>query len=205
MRRVIIFAAAMLIFPILSAAAAENALVIEVSGPSQGYTDLDLGKKITYILSGVNDYDIVRPECIAQYLPEDCGINPRAAECTYKLPPSLACRYKAQYLIFVKVLHADSYISSCTVLPFIFKAHKRKYKLETELRIIDSRRGEIIKKKKYEEMRNSSRALSYLDLDATNEPALYSGYPQEMRIFSELEDIIAHKIAEEVIRTTSGK
>jgi hypothetical protein len=201
MKIVIILVATVFLFSAHVARAGENALVIQVIEPSAGYTDLDLGNKIGFILSGVNDFDIVGSEDI-RFQPGDEVVEEESA---YLLPPSIACKYKAQYLVSVKVLRADSYISSSTILPFVFKAHKRKYKLETELRIIDSRRGEIVRKKKFEEIHNGSRALSYLDLDATNEPALYSGYPKEMRIFSELEDITARKIAEEVIKTTVKK
>jgi hypothetical protein len=182
---------------------AERALVLQVVKPSTGYSDLGLMDKIGFILSGVNGYDVVRAENMENFPGYDA--SPDFYGSDYQLPPSIACKYKAQYLVRVNILKADSYISSSTVLPFVFKAHKRKYKLETELRIIDSRTGQIIKKKKFEETWNGSRSLSYLELDATNEPALYSGYPKEMRIFSELEDKAARKIAEEVIKTTADK
>lgn len=203
MKKILAFMAMIILISAGSVWAGENALVIQVIQPSRGYTDLELGNKLGFILSGINDFEIISAEDMANLQGEESWRMENESD--YLLPPSIACKYKSQYLIWVKVLRADSYINSSTVLPFVFKSHKRKYKLETELRIIDSRKGEILKKKKFEETCNGSRSLSYLELDATNEPALYADYPREMRIFSELEDITARKISEEVIKATVKK
>jgi len=194
--------AALLILAILpvSLLAAGDAVVLHVIGPEEGFTDLDLYAKLGHIISGLRGLELLWDEKVDSWISEDH----RAVKLNYSkdLQRELADRFNARYLVWVKVLEAGTFTKSGTLLPFLFKSHKRKFLLEVELRIIDSKRDGMILSKRFKEVHNGSRALAYLDLDETNEPALMASYPEIMRCFDRLEKRMAARIADELLRVT---
>ncbi len=190
----------LLIFCIVgSVSAADQIMVLHVIQSDVEYIDLDLKNRLGFVLSGVNGLELVWAEEIESW---KAGSDFRPGELhSHRFQRELVNDFDADYLIWVKVLRAQSNISSSTVLPFVFKSHKRKFYLETELRIIDARSGRIVSQERFEESSNGSRSLAYLDLDASNEPALHSPYTQQIMAFRELEEKTARKIAKAVIET----
>jgi hypothetical protein len=187
--------------PVLSAA--DNTIVLHVIGPESGYVELQLEDKLGHILSGLRDYELLWANDIKDWLDEEN----RRDRILYsrELQMDLADRFDAGYIIWVRVLDADSYIKSGTLVPFVFKSHKRKFRIETEYRIIDSRTGKVLTSKKLKENSSGSRSLAYLDLDAYNEPALMSSYPDQLRAFSDLEDRVAEKITKQFLKVTKNR
>jgi hypothetical protein len=182
-----------------SVSAADQIMVLHVIQSDVEYIDLDLKNRLGFILSGVNGLDLVWAQEVESW---KAGRDFRPGELySHKFQREIVNDFDADYLVWVKVLRAKSNVSSSTVLPFVFKSHKRKFYLETELRIIDARSGKIVSQERFEESSNGSRSLAYLDLDASNEPALHSPYTQQIMAFRELEEKTARKIAEVVIET----
>jgi hypothetical protein len=175
-------------------------VALHVIAPESGFTDLDLENRLGHIISGLRGYQLIRDDNIESWISE----GRRAVEINYskELQTELADRFNARYLVWVRVLKAETFIKSGTLLPFLFKSHKRKFQIEVELRIIDSKKDGIILSKRFTETLNGSRALAYLDLDASNEPALMAAYPEVSRNFRELEERMAVKIAKELLRVT---
>ena len=175
-------------------------VALHVIAPEEGYTDLNLENRLGHIISGLHGYQLIWDNNIETWMREDS----RALEINYskELQTELAERFQARYLVWVKVLRAETYIKSGTLLPFLFKSHKRKFQIEVELRIIDSQKDGIILSKRFTETLNGSRALAYLDLDASNEPGLMAAYPEVSRNFRELEERMANMIAKELLRVT---
>jgi hypothetical protein len=186
-----------------SLAAAGTPVALHVIAPEGGFTDLDLQNRLGHIISGLRGYQLIWDDNIESWISE----GRRAMEINYsrELQTELADRFQARYLVWVKVLKAETFIKSGTLLPFLFKAHKRKFQIEVELRIIDSKKDGIILSKKFSETLNGSRALAYLDLDETNEPALMAAYPEVSRNFRELEERMAVKIVKELLRVTRNR
>lgn len=185
------------------AMAAGTPVALHVIPPERGFLDLSLESRLEHIISGLRGYQLVWDENIEAWLCEDR----RGLEINYskELQNELADRFQARYLVWVRVLKAESFIKSGTLLPFLFKAHKRKFQIEVELRIIDSKQDGIILSKRFKETLNGPRALAYLDLDASNEPALMASFPEISRTFRELEERMAVKIAKELLRVTKQR
>jgi len=179
------------VFP--TAARASETLVLHVIGPGNGYSELALKDRIGFILSGINRFDLVwaEEEEFEALTPQERFSHGRKLD--------IADHYNAGYLVWVRVLEADVKTKSSTVLPFVFKSHKTKFILKTEMRIIDSRSGKIVRKKRFDESRTGDRAMSYLDLDEYNEPGLMTTYPEQLEAFSYLENRTAEKIAKELV------
>lgn len=186
-----------------SALASGTPVVLHVIAPERGYTELSLENRLEHIISGLRGYQLVWSHDIKTWLSEER----RAVEINYskELQTELADRFQARYLVWVRVLKAETFIKSGTLLPFLFKAHKRKFQIEVELRIIDSKKDGIILSKRFKETLNGPRALAYLDLDASSEPDLMASYPEISRTFRELEERMAVKIAQELLRVTKKR
>ncbi len=187
----LVILAVLLIFPALLQAS--EVLVLHVVGPDNGYSELALKDRLGFILSGINRFNLVWAE------EEDLNNLEPEQRYAHNRKLHIADRYNAGYLVWVRVLEADVRTNSSTVLPFLFKSHKTRFSLKTEMRIIDSRSGKIVRKKRFEESRVGDRSLAYLDLDEYNEPGLMTTYPERMNAFAELENRIAEKIAKELV------
>lgn len=203
LKRICLLVFALLICGQALALASGTPVALHVIAPESGFTELDLENRLGHIISGLRGYQLVWDNNIKAWISE----GNRATEINYsrELQTELTDRFNARYLVWVRVLKAETFIKSGTLLPFLFKSHKRKFQIEVELRIIDSKKDGIILSKRFTETLNGSRALSYLDLDASNEPALMAAYPEVSRNFRELEERMAVKIAKELLRVTRNR
>lgn len=180
---------------IVAACFASNAFatefMLEVQGPERGYLDHSLGTRLEFILSGINGFDLVF---------DDRDRDPYAlANYDLKARIRRAVDHNVRYLVLIDVVEADSKIKSSTLIPAVFKAHKRKYRFEAEVRVIDSKLEKIVSSERFSTSRNGSRALAYLDLDASAEPALAISHPKQIMIYADMEEEIAEKIADNLI------
>lgn len=178
---------------------ADEVIVLQVDEPTQGFCDLRLEEKLYFLFSGVEGLTPAWKRDVDYWM----GLKDRADRIIYSSPmqKELGNQFDAEYLVWIKVLQAGTSVQSSTVMPFIFKSHKRKYIYEIELRLIDTQSGSLIKSKRFTESKNGSRSLAYLDLDEGSQPALASTYSTEMSEFEELENKIADKIVREFIKT----
>ena len=165
--------------------------MLEVQGPERGYLDHNLETRLEFILSGINGFDLVlNGHARDPYAPVDYDLKARIRR---------AVDNNVRYIVLIDVVEADSKIKSSTLIPAVFKAHKRKYRFEAEVRVIDSKLERIVSSERFSTSRNGSRALAYLDLDASAEPALAISHPRQITIFADMEAEVAEKIAENLI------
>jgi len=177
---------------------ANKVVVLRVEGPDQGFCDLKLEDKLYYLFSGVSGLTPAWKADVDYWMNQ----KDRNARILYSSPiqQELGNRFNAEYLVWIKIKQAGTAVKSSTVVPFIFKSHKRKYVYEIDLRLIDAQSGSLIKSKRISESKNGRRSMAYLDLDESSQPALASTYTDEMVMFEELENKIADKIVKEFIK-----
>jgi len=189
----------MLLVLVGTAFGANEVVVLQVEGPAQGFRDLKLEDKLYYLFSGVSGLTPAWKADVDYWMNQ----KDRHARILYSSPiqQELGDRFNAEYLVWIKIKQAGTAVKSSTVVPFIFKSHKRKYVYEIDLRLIDAQSGSLIKSKRIIETKNGKRSLAYLDLDESSQPALASTYSDEMAVFEELENKIADKIVREFIKT----
>ena len=179
--------------------AANENVILRVEGPQQGFTDLHLEDKLYYLFSGVRGMSTVWKPDVENWL-DQMGYQGQLLY-SPEIQRELGDQFKADYLIWVRIRQAGTEIKSSTLVPFIFKSHKRKFVYEVDLRFIDTRLGSLIKSRSISEDKNGSRSVAYLDLDAVGQPALATTYTVEMKAFDELEDKVADRIVKEFIKT----
>ena len=178
--------------------AADEIVVLQVQGPSRGFTDLHLEDKLYYLFSGVEGLTMAWKPDVENWL-EQKNYQDQLLY-SPEIQRELGDRFKADYLVWIRIDRADTGIKSSTLVPFVFKSHKRKFVYKVDLRFIDTQQGSLLKNKSISESKNGSRSVAYLDLDAGSQPALASTYTIEMEAFEELENKVADKIIKNLSR-----
>jgi len=194
--------AAVLMVAVVPLPAAEQAIIYS-SGPEMGYVDLDLANKVAARLSAYWPDRLLTERELRSWLEEKgCGIELGFSP---TIPLEAATMFGARYFLWIRVERAESRITSGMVLPALMKTHKRHYWVKAQMRVYDAKLGRMIACFDLEERIGGPRTLAYLDLDASNEPAMAISCVQERVAFEELGDCLARRIVDGFLAATADR
>lgn len=113
----------------------------------------------------------------------------------------LANSIDVRYLVWLKVEKAGVVQDDHTLVPYLFRSHSRKYRMEVRMFVLDVKSGKTVVSEYFDAKKDGPSALSYLDYDESD-PKLFNSYSKVARAFDEMEEEISDKIAFEMLKLT---
>lgn len=188
-----------LVPPSHGTAGSDYTCAIYFSAEQARFRELELPKEIQEKLIGHPKLRVLGPDRSDSAV---CN-HPRLRSDCYQpdLMSEMARIMDVRYIVWLEVKEAGIRQSDRTLIPYLFRWHRRSFALAVQVFMFDSILSRTVLSEYFESKRSGPSSLSYLDFDPNN-PSLFKKYSIVKGKFSEMEGELSEEIAKSIAEVT---